>query len=290
MNTQLHPVMAPSETLSVRQWCELLGITRRAFSMRHILHSHEINHKKFYAFDALPLTWQLRLQSKRDAHCARNFQELLAQHNFAKRWSPPKKWESYPASARLRGEKRKAALSFYYKALDEGRTKEVAKRLAIQAWRDLFGKRCNERTIRRWTEYIDKRGGFEFAPIEAYVDGLSCAHNKARLESRLPVRLNLTEEQFEALAAEIKARSVKCEHISAVHHSLKLDWLMWREIPGLGTRQNGANFPLSKKHIRAFVASNGARRLGSHGIARFNTECAPWIHTSTATLRVHLNS
>jgi hypothetical protein len=254
--------------------------------MRHISQSHESNGRKFYRFDALPVTWQLELKSKRDGHRAQNFRELLEiQHSFTKRWSPPKKWENYPASARLRGEQRKAALSFYYKALYEGRTKEIAKRLAMQAWQDLFGKRANERTIRRWTEFIDDRGGFEFAPMEAYVDGLSCAHKKARLEARLPAKLNLSEEEFEALAAEIKARSVKCEHISAVHHSLKLDWMMSREIPGLGVKQNGTEFPLTKKHIRLFVASTGARRLGSHGNARFNQECAPWIHTTTATLR-----
>lgn len=286
MNAQLQLVVARSETLTARQWCELLGITRRAFNMRRIRESHQGNGRKFYGFDALPMTWQLELKSKRDAHRTRNFQDLIEmQHNSTKRWSPPKKWESYPACARLRAEKRKAALSFYYKALNDGRTKEAGKRLAAQAWQDLFGERCNEKTIRRWTEFIDKRGGFEFAPMEAYVDGLSCAHKKARLESRLPAQLNLTEEQFEALAAEIKARSVKCEHISAVHHSLKLDWLMNREIPGLGLRRAGTEFPLTKKHVRAFAVSTGARRLGSHGNARFNSECAPFVHTTTATLR-----
>jgi hypothetical protein len=288
MNAQLQLIMSKSETLSARQWCELIEITRRAFNMRHIPQSHENNRRKFYAFDALPLTWQLELSSKRDAHRARSFQELLEfQHNFTKRWAPPKKWECYPASARLRAERRKAALSFYYKALDEGRTKEIAKRLATQAWQDLFGEPCNEKTIRRWTERVDQRGGFEFAPMEAYVDGLSCAHKEARLESRLPAQLNLTEEQFEAFAAEIKSRSVKpgMEHISSVYHSLKVDWLMQREIPGLGVRRNGDGFPLTKKQIRAFAASTGARRLGSHGGARFLQECAPWIHTTTATLR-----
>jgi hypothetical protein len=213
------------------------------------------------------------------------FADLVEMLHVEKRWSPPRKWESYPATARERAEKRKSALSFYFKAIEEGSTKEVGKQLAMRAWEDLFGVKCAERTIRNWVELIDDRGGFEFAPLVAYVDGKSCAHKKSQLKTKLPARLGLTEEQFELLAGEIKARSVKYEHVSSVHHSLKLDWMMRREIPGLGLRQGNADFPLTKKQVRAFAASTGARRLGSHGNARFARECAPWIHTTTATVR-----
>lgn len=292
MQTELAIVQSQSETLSARQWCALIGVSKSRFHQRNIVEALVSSAgAKQYAFHSLPVTWQCELSAKKEQHRAQSFHELLGiQSSFTRRWHPPKKWESYPATQRVIAEKRKAALSFYYKALDEGRTKEAAKKLAMQAWEDLFnpqhrGQRVSERTIRNWVDLIDERGGFEFAPMEAYCDGKSCAHKKAQLTSRLPYQLGLTEEQFEALAAEIRARSVKCEHISAVHHSMKLDWLMSREIPGLGVRQGNADFPLSKKHVRAFAASTGARRLGSHGNARFKTECAPFIHTSTATLR-----
>ena len=291
MNAELQLVMSKSETLTGRQWAGLLGITRSAFYMRRLSPSHAGDKRSYFAFEALPFTWQCELEAKKDQHRAQSFTDLMAMMRVEKRWAPARKWESYPKNTRLIAEKRKAALSFYYKAHDDGRTKEAAKRLAIQAWNDLFScshgavSRCSERTIRNWVDLIDKRGGFEFAPMEAYCDEKSCAHKKAQLQTKLPAQLGLTEEQFEALAGEIKARSVKCEHVSAVHHSMKLDWLMGREVPGLGVRQGGADFPLTKKHVRAFAASTGARRLGSHGNARFVRECAPWIHTSTATLR-----
>jgi hypothetical protein len=302
MQSQLVLVMSKSETLSGRQWCSLLRITKRAFNKtlasRGIQPScvsnkgHSGSERRYFGFDALPLTWQLELQSLKDQHRAQSFHDLRDILRVEKRWTPPRKWESYPASARDRAEKRKNALSFYYDAIDKGVTKENAKRLAMRAWDDLFCRagaspagRCSERTIRNWVDLIEARGGFQFAPMEAYVDCKSAPHKKAQLQTRLPSQIGLTEEQFEALAGEIKARSVKCEHISAVHHSLKLDWLMSREIPGLGVRQGGADFPLTKKHVRAFAASTGARRLGSHGNARFARECAPWIHTTTATLR-----
>jgi hypothetical protein len=293
MNAELQLVMSNSETLTGRQWASLIGITTRAFNMRGVRESHQKDGRRYFGFDALPLTWQLEIEARREAHRAKSFRDLIEISRIETRWAPARKWESYPKSTRLIAEKRKAALSFYYRALDEGRTKEVAKQLAMRAWDDLFScshgpvGRCSERTIRNWVELIDKRGGFEFAPMEAYCDGKSCAHKKAQLTSKLPAQLGLTEEQFEALAKEIKARSVKCEHISAVHHALKLDWLMGREVPGLGVRGSAlANqFPLTKRHVRAFVASTGARRLGSHGNARFTRECAPWVHTSVATLR-----
>jgi len=290
MNAELQLIMSRSETLSARQWAGLIGITRAAFNMERVAPVHSKDGRRYFAFDSLPLRWQLELNAKKEQHRAHNFTDLIDMLRVMRRWSPSRKWESYPANTRAIAEKRKAALSFYYKALDEGRTKEVAKRLAIHAWSDLFSSHgavspCSERTIRNWVARIDARGGFDFAPMEAYVDGKSCTHKKAQLATRLPAQLGLTEEQFESLAGEIKARSVKCEHISTVHHSLKLDWLMNREVPGLGIRQAGADFPLTKKHVRAFAASTGARRLGSHGQARFASECAPFIHTTTATLR-----
>jgi len=46
--------------------------------------------------------WQLELQSKRDAHRAQTFQKLIEiQHNFTRRWSSRKKWESAQAAAAL---------------------------------------------------------------------------------------------------------------------------------------------------------------------------------------------
>jgi hypothetical protein len=286
MNAELQLVLNKTETLTAAQWSSLLGITRRAFNMRSVPPSHEQRGQRYFAFDSLPVNWQLELQAKKEQQHANSFTQLIEFIRVEqRRWSPPRKWESFPKSARDIAEKRKAALSFYYDALDRGCTKEAAKILAANTWTHLFGEKPNEKTIRRWVSLIDERGGFQFAPLEAYCDGKSCEHKKAQLTSKLPAQLGLTDEQFESLTSEIKSRSVRCEHISAVHHSLKLDWLMQREIPGIGVRRNGDEFPLSKKQIRAFAASTGARRLGSHGSARFLQECAPWVHTSTATLR-----
>lgn len=290
MNAEMQLIMSRSETLSAREWAGLIGISRAAFNMERVPPVHSKDGRRYFGFDSLPVRWQLELNARKEQHRAHNFTDLIDMMRAMRRWSPPRKWESYPANTRAIAEKRKAALSFYYKSLDEGRTKEAAKILAMKAWEDLFnpqhhGQRVSERTIRNWVTLVDARGGFDLAPMEAYVDGKSCPHKKAQLAAKLAARLDLTEEQFEALIGEIKARSVKCEHISAVHHSLKLDWLMSREIPGLGIRQAGSDFPLTKKTVRAFAASTGARRLGSHGHARFARECAPWVHTSAATLR-----
>jgi hypothetical protein len=288
MNAELQLVLSKTETLSALQWSSLLGITKRAFNMRGIAPAHEHEGRAYYAFDALPVDYQLELESKKEEMHASSYTQLIEFIRVQRRkWSAPRKWESYPKSARYIAEKRKAALSFYYKAIDEGRTKEVAKQLAMNAWRDLFGTECNEKTIRRWVDMIDERGGFQFAPMEAYCDGKSCPHKKAQLTSKLPAQLGLTEEEFEALAGEIRSRSVQpgIEHISAVYTSLKLDWLMSREIPGLGIRQSGWSFRCRENRFAPFAASTGARRLGSHGNARYARECAPWVHTSTATLR-----
>jgi hypothetical protein len=175
-------------------------------------------------------------------------------------WLPPRNWEDFKESTRTRATKRKAAIFFFFKAVQEGRTKEIAKALAMRAWEYLFGKKCNELTIRNWVNRIESRGGFEFAPMEAYCDGKSRPHKKAQLVARLPAKLGLTNGQFEALANEIKRRSIICdEDLTLVFMSLERDWLMHDEIPGLGIRQNGAAFPLTKQQVRAIAVEPPAQ-------------------------------
>jgi hypothetical protein len=182
---------------------------------------------------------------------------------------------------------RKEALRAFFLALDAGKTKTEANRLARAEWERLFAEPCTDRTVRRWAALIERRGGFEFAPDVAYCDEKSCDHNNARIDRKLTRKLGIDGEALDALIAEARVRATNpgMEHLRAVHRSLEMDWIMGRPVPGLGSRAGDAPFPVSHTQLRVFLPSTAARRAGSHGEARLARECAPWIHQSTASIR-----
>jgi hypothetical protein len=72
------------------------------------------------------------------------------------------------ASAQAKAHGVKESVRVYYSAREEGRTRREAARLACGEWERQFGKPCTEATIHNWVARIERRGGYEIAPMEAY--------------------------------------------------------------------------------------------------------------------------
>jgi hypothetical protein len=97
----------------------------------------------------------------------------------------------YPASARERAKLRRQALAVYFEAVRNGRMKSEAERASANEWYKLMPSRkhrkgrlnrlgSRERTIRKWVSRIERRGGFEAAPLSAFLDAKSSPHFRQR--------------------------------------------------------------------------------------------------------------
>lgn len=283
--------LADQETLTGAEWAKLLNVSKDTFKKRAIVAAgQELRNgglTKVFAFASLPDEWRKQLSESRERHVAPSWKSLLEMRSVDTRWVPERPWLDYPATARERAMKRKEVMRVFFAALDNGRSKSEANTYARAEWVRQFGEECSEKSIRNWEKIIEARGGIEFAPDAAFLDEKSCAHKAQRVENKLAVRLNLSPERFDALVAEIKTRATApgVEHMASVHRNLEIDWMMGREIPGLGVSNGSEPFPLTTDQVRAFMPSTAVRRKASHGEARYARECAPWIHSSTATIR-----
>ena len=287
---------ALDEKLSAPEWVKLLRAVRaqrsesfseQAFRKR----CNEVAVKEIiggamrisYPLSRLPDDYRQELSALRTMHAARTFSELCSmmrvetRHELTVVRTTGKPWESHPASAQDRALKRQLVMQSYYLAREaHGEMKSV--QVAQAKWHELFGEVCNEKTIRRLRDKIDRCGGAH-AQREAYLDNKSCDHKAARREVKLGIPTELIEE--------FKCRCQKpgALHISSAYDSLVVDWMSGAEVPGLPPRSNGAAFPFSYKQMRPFAPSTGARRRGALGEAAYLRDCAPWTHRSVETLR-----
>jgi hypothetical protein len=127
-------------------------------------------------------------------HDAKDWKTFAAAHQksaAAKRpegatapWQPKNLFASLPESSRRRTKNRKIMIDAYYMALVEmGLPSSYAQLAACGIGLLVFGKAPCRRTIRRYVNRIEACGGPEVAPIEAYADGKSCPHARARRSS-----------------------------------------------------------------------------------------------------------
>jgi hypothetical protein len=297
------PLALPSEALLASQWARLLGIKHQAFrkqcaGLSELRGGGARQLKQYFAFDRLPATYQERLLAAREeAHC-RSFVDMLSGPN----WAPPKKMAETTGYNEAKAQRVWQVVDLYEALRTAGRPAVECEVKAVAKWKEiaLFGWRhaedwkpdfrdlqpeITDRTLRNWLARVEAAGGHGVAPLEAYGHFRSTAHHAARADRKLAKRLELGDEALTALAGCIREKAVEVEHASAVYHALQIEWQNQREIPGLGVRKNGAIFPLTMQQVKAMMPSTPARRLGSHGEARFARECAPWVHQSVESLR-----
>jgi len=91
-----------------------------------------------------------------------------------------RRWEDYPENSRRRAMFRKEAMASYYSSLANGSSHSTAENEARAIWIKLTGNPCTSRTVRRWADKIRSHGGFQTAPLVAFLDDKSCPHLNAR--------------------------------------------------------------------------------------------------------------
>jgi hypothetical protein len=275
-----------SEVLTARQWSAILGIAHQTFRARvpasdltTLVNSQTAT---VYPLSSLPADYQTRIFALKKAHRARSCTALLSAR--APRWTPPRKFTTFPPSAQAAALKRKAIFSHYYAAIDQGASAKSANAAARAEWARAFGVEPSELTIRRWVKRIDSLGGPEDAPNEAYLDGKSTPHHAARLENgRVPPELIA---HFRALCVQPGMM-----HITAAHRAIVLDWQNGRPVPGvptvprsLGEGGTHPHFPFSVSQLRKFAPSRPARDLGNRGKALARARSLPHARTTTHNL------
>jgi len=121
-----------------------------------------------FAVNALPKHMQAKLDRQRFAHKATSVQELIRANQQLIR----KAIILGSVRTRLAPDDdaflRQQISNVYFCACDNGHPESVANFRARLKWHELFGKSCNEKTIRRLAARVDDFGGPDLAPIDAY--------------------------------------------------------------------------------------------------------------------------
>jgi hypothetical protein len=189
------PQAAPGESFTSRQWATMLGINPRSFRLRQITASEQrlVNSTltRIYAFAGLPQDYRATLEIKRrDCRCL-SYAGLLDQiTRNAGVWAPPREFGTYPSATQAKALKVKQVMATYFGWLDVPEVSEQdANTKARAKWLELFGEPCSRRTIYRWANRIDERGGAQYAPNAAYCDDKSTPHHNQRLENRRHKRI-----------------------------------------------------------------------------------------------------
>jgi hypothetical protein len=275
----------PTEVFSVSEYAELLGLTPRAIGKR-IAGIAPAAHRQgrggltpIYSVSALPQDYQDRLAGLRTAVGAPSLTEILCararpanQPGFALSQLPP--------ASQAKAHKVRDVMAAYYDALDRGLRKHEANRVARIAHREIFGRDCNEKTIRRWVADVEAAGGFHLARIEVFADRKAVPHPRARLEHRM----DIPAEFIKAFRALCCAEGMK--HIMGAVRHFEIEWLAGREVPGLGARPSpDAPFPYTYAQLRKFAPSKPARDMGNLGKAHARANSLPSLRMSRAELR-----
>lgn len=292
-----HEALAPSD------WALLLKVTPRRVRQRiaglpvqPVAVAGGI--ANYVAFQHLPEEWRMKLEALRlDQHC-RCFADLLTVG--ARFIAPEKKVGETTEHNQQRAEALQSAMRVYFAARDVGKTTKEAGQLACERYAQEAAARNPElirqgqtplratfqpRQIENIRKQVEAAGGVNLAPLEAYGHRRCVAHPAQRVEAKLVRKLGVTEAQLDDLIANVKERSLHGEHLSSVHRLFEIAWLMGEAVPGLGYRTGNDPFPITIDQMRGWMCSTGARRLATHGEARYSRECAPWVHRDTSGLR-----
>ena len=89
-------------------------------------------------------------------------------------------FNDFPPVSRKLAMLRKQMLLEYFAARRAGASKSQAANNARGFWVKETGDELNERSVRRWVTIIQRKGGIELAPNEAFLDHRSCPHPGAR--------------------------------------------------------------------------------------------------------------
>lgn len=274
-----------AEAFTVSEYAELLGLTPRAVSKR-IAGIAPASHRQgrggltpIYAVAALPHDYQDRLAGLRTAVGAPCLTEILTararpanQPGFALATLPP--------ASQANAHKAREVMGAYYDALDRGLRKHEANRVARVAHLEIFGRECNEKTIRRWERDVEAAGGFHLARIEVYADRKAVPHHRARIEHRLEI----PNDFIKAFRLACLAPGMK--HIMGAVRHFEIEWLAGREVPGIGVRpSHDAPFPYTYAQLRKFAPSKPARDMGNLGKAAARARSLPSIRMTRAELR-----
>jgi len=269
------------EALTAAQWADLLGVTSRQFRRRDIEHSDmrlmNGGLTKVYAWAVLPADYQEAAAGLLARHHAQSYEALLSMRRVDRRWAPTFEFGEKPSATQEKALKVKAIMAVYFSALDN-RTKSQANAMARAEWVKTFGGECNEKTIRRWEARIERAGGFESAPLEAYCDNKDVKHTRN------------TKGIPREFLIEFRAKACEPGHVNisrAIHHFTIL-WETGQEVPGYGVRQSEDQpFPLSEHTLRKFAPGRAARETAGRGKFAAKTKKAiPALPLSSRGLRM----
>lgn len=272
--------------LTANEWAQLLGVTKKAFTLRRVPHARMVARAggltKVYPFADLPPDYRAQLEEQRRRQGCWSYAELLNVRAVETRWEPAKEIGTLPPASQEKATRVREVMAVYFAASEAGMTLSAANQRARAKWVEVFGEECNEKTVRRWADKIEARGGPQFAPLEAYADNKSVPHERARLAHKLEISPDLL--------AEFKCRCVDNErgavHIAGAIRSLEMDWQNGRAIPGLGLApRRDAPFPFTYHQLRPFAPATAVRRLGTMGKAAALREALPHGKQTAAFLR-----
>jgi len=253
------------EALTAPQWARLLGINVQPFRKRcpefrtgFVEVDGRLVSRQLFAFGSLPQDYREKLTRLRETQIAPSFAALFSIREVeTRKWTAPKAWAEYLPSVRARAEKKHGALRVWYDALNAGKAKVEANRLARHEFERLSGRSVSDKQIYRWAKEIDERGG-EFAPLEAYCDNKECAHVAAR--KGVP-------EDF-LVAVRSKALEPGVGTMAAAVRFFELEWRGGRSVPGLGRAPSRTTaFPFTAKQLgdRNLLPGKGQRVQTSEG-------------------------
>lgn len=274
-----------AEAFSVSEYAELLGLTPRAISKR-IAGLAPASHRQgrggltpIYAVSTLPQDYQDRLENLRTAVGAPYLTEILTARARPAN-QPGFALASLPPASQANAHKAREVMAAYYDAIDRGLRKHEANRVARAAHLEIFGRECNEKTIRRWERDVEAAGGFHLARIEVYADRKAVPHHRSRIEHRMCI----PDEFIKAFRAQCCQPGMK--HIRGAVRYFDIEWLAGREVPGIGVRPSpDAPFPLTYGQLRKFAPSKPARDMGNLGKASARANSLPSLRMTRAELR-----
>lgn len=160
-----------------------LDLSRHDFFLHqprfHILSKRRYGEVPVYAVALLPKNLRLRITEQRIERGCSSIEELVRQAQQSRRRIAVLDLVLYSRLAPSHDAFAvRNVIDGYFRSLDSGATEAEANTSARGKWLRRFGKRCNERTIRRIAARVQACGGPELAPIDAYADAKSVPHTR----------------------------------------------------------------------------------------------------------------
>ncbi len=254
------------EAATPAQWCARLGIDLATFHARCLPPSADSRTEA----DAEPLYPRASLPA--------DFRAQLATVGTLAVWTPPRPFAEHKPTVRALALQKREMMLAWFAAIEEGRPRTEALRIAREEWHRLTGRKISERTIYRIARRIEERGGL-LAPIEAYCSEKETPHNAARLK--------VPPDFIRALKAKVLEPGVGLW--TAAVRAFAIAWQTGEAVPGLGRRTHpGEPFPYIANQLRKFAPSKAARVMA--GVGKFAAKArgflpAPPIGSRSLRLR-----